>query len=156
MLVAKELSYYPTEALEVKDKPRKNTKKNIRKVQEKKKKNNSLAKLTIMSIPMVILGIALSILFRYANITAVRQEITNLERQKVELEKVKLDLVADLEGIKSSVKIAEDAVTKLGMNYPTEGQIVYVSINENKAEHVEKNSIGKQIRKVFSMVTNLF
>ena len=105
---------------------------------------------------MVILGIALSILFRYANITAVRQEITNLERQKVELEKVKLDLVADLEGIKSSVKIAEDAVTKLGMNYPTEGQIVYVSINDNKVEHVEKNSIGKQIRKVFSMVTNLF
>ncbi|MCQ4923844.1 hypothetical protein NE686_12150 [Tissierella carlieri] len=153
MLVAKELSYYPTEALEVKEKPRKKT----RRVQEKKKKkNNSLAKLTIMSIPMVILGIALSILFRYANITAVRQEITNLERQKVELEKVKLDLVADLEGIKSSVKIAEEAVTKLGMNYPTEGQIVYVSINENKAEHVEKNSIGKQIRKVFSMVTNLF
>lgn len=153
MLVAKELSYYPTEALEVKEKPRKKT----RKIQEKKKKkNNSLAKLTIMSIPMVILGIALSILFRYANITAVRQEITNLERQKVELEKVKLDLVADLEGIKSSVKIAEEAVTKLGMNYPTEGQIVYVSINENKVEHVEKNSIGKQIRKVFSMVTNLF
>ncbi|CAK7072242.1 hypothetical protein ACF3M2_17140 [Tissierella carlieri] len=153
MLVAKELSYYPTEALEVKEKPRKKT----RKIQEKKKKkNNSLAKLTIMSIPMVILGIALSILFRYANITAVRQEITNLERQKVELEKVKLDLVADLEGIKSSVKIAEDAVTKLGMNYPTEGQIVYVSINDNKVEHVEKNSIGKQIRKVFSMVTNLF
>jgi cell division protein FtsL len=153
LLVAKELSYYPTEALEVKEKPRKKT----RKIQEKKKKkNNSLAKLTIMSIPMVILGIALSILFRYANITAVRQEITNLERQKVELEKVKLDLVADLEGIKSSVKIAEDAVTKLGMNYPTEGQIVYVSINDNKVEHVEKNSIGKQIRKVFSMVTNLF
>ncbi|MBU5313530.1 hypothetical protein KQI38_16020 [Tissierella carlieri] len=153
MLVAKELSYYPTEALEVKEKPRKKT----RKIQEKKKKkNNSLAKLTIMSIPMVILGIALSILFRYANITAVRQEITNLERQKVELEKVKLDLVADLEGIKSSVKIAEDAVTKLGMNYPTEGQIVYVSINDNKVEHVEKSSIGKQIRKVFSMVTNLF
>ena len=153
MLVAKELSYYPTEALEVKEKPRKKT----RKIQEKKKKkNNSLAKLTIMSIPMVILGIALSILFRYANITAVRQEITNLERQKVELEKVKLDLVADLEGIKSSVKIAEDAVTKLGMNYPTEGQIVYVSINDNKVEHVEKNSIGKHIRKVFSMVTNLF
>lgn len=153
MLVAKELSYYPIEALEVKEKPRKKT----RRVQEKKKKkNNSLAKLTIMSIPMVILGIALSILFRYANITAVRQEITNLERQKVELEKVKLDLVADLEGIKSSVKIAEEAVTKLGMNYPTEGQIVYVSINENKVEHVEKNSIGKQIRKVFSMVTNLF
>ncbi len=152
MLVAKELSYYPTEVLEVKEKPKKNTKV----IKEKKKKNNSFAKLIIMIIPMVFLGIALSILFRYANITEVRQEITKLERQKIELEKTKLDLVAELEGIKSSAKIAEDAITKLGMNYPTEGQIVYLSVNENNVEHVEKSSIGKQIRKVFSMVTNFF
>ncbi len=152
MLVAKELSYYPTETLEVKEKPRKN----IKKAQEKKRKNNSFAKLIILSIPMIMVGIALFILFRYANITEVRQEITKLERQKVELEKTKQDLIGELEGIKSSVKIAEDAVTKLGMDYPTEGQIVYISVNENKIEQAEEPGIGKQIRKIFSMVTNLF
>lgn len=152
MLVAKELSYYPTEALEVKERPRKN----IKKVQEKKRNNNSFAKLIILSIPIIMVGIALFILFRYANITEVRQDITKLERQKVELEKTKQDLIAELEGIKSSVKIAEDAVIKLGMDYPTEGQIVYISVNENKIEQVEEPGIGKQIRKIFSMVTNLF
>lgn len=152
MLVAKELSYYPTETLKVKEKPRTD----IRKTQVKKKKNNSFTKLVILSIPIAIVGIALFILFRYTDITAVRQEITKLEKQKVELEKTKLDLVAELEGIKSSVKIAEEAITKLGMDYPTEGQIVYITVNDNEIQNAEQPSIGKQIRKVFSMVTNLF
>ncbi len=152
MLVAKELSYYPTETLEVKEK----SKKNIKKIKENKRNNNSLAKLMILCMPMVILGIALLILFRYANMTAIRQEITQLERQKMELEKTKLNLIADLEGIKSSVKIAEDAITKLGMDYPTENQIVYVSVKEDTTEHIEKSSISGQIKKIFSIVTNLF
>ncbi|WP_353094077.1 hypothetical protein [Tissierella praeacuta] len=156
MLVAKELSYYPEKTLEVKEKPRKKTRKSTRKAQDRKRKSSSLAKLVILTVPMIVLGIALFILFGYANITAVRQEITKLERQKIDLEKEKMNLIADLEGIKSSTKIAEEAITKLGMDYPTEGQIVYVSVEENTSEDVKEYSMGKQIKKMFSMVTNLF
>ena len=151
MLVARsELSYYPMETLEVKEK----TVKKVKKTTNSKK--SSAPKLVYLTFPLIILGISLSILFGYAKITAVRVDITKLENQKIELEKTKQDLIADLEGIKSSVKITEDAIMKLGMDYPTEGQIVYISVNENLGDQIEKASFGKKIIKMFSMVTNLF
>jgi len=156
LLVAKELSYYPEKKVEVKENPKHNRRNSTKKVQEKRKKSSSFAKLVILSIPMFGLGIALFILFGYANITAVRHEITKLETQKIRLEKEKLDLIAELEGIKSSTKISEDAITKLGMDYPSEGQIVYVTVEENIIKDKEKPGIDKQIKKMFSMVTNLF
>lgn len=153
MLVAKsELYYYPEETLEVKDKP----KKQMNKASKRNKKNNSIVKLIIICVPLIILGISLSILFRYANLTSIRRDITKLELEKRELEKTKMNLIGDLESLKSSVRIAEEATTKLGMDYPVEGQIVYVSINENSNQQVEEPTIKKQIKKVFSMVTNLF
>ena len=106
-LLAREFSYYPEETIEVKKKHRK-------KKERKKKNNNSILKLFALTIPFVLLGISLLILSRYANITSIRQEPTKLEREKVELEKIKMNLIADLEGIKSSAKIEEDAITKLG------------------------------------------
>ncbi|WMM23362.1 hypothetical protein RBU61_10380 [Tissierella sp. MB52-C2] len=152
MLVARELKYYPTEELEVQKKPRKSQKK----VKLKKKRNNGLAKLMILSMPLFFLGIALLILFRYANITAVRQEITKLERQRAELEVVKQDLIGELEGIKSSTKISEDAITKLGMNYPEEGQVVYIAINENEMDSLEKVNKESPLKKLVSIFRNLF
>lgn len=152
MLVARELKYYPTEELEVQKKPRKSQKK----VKLKKKRSNSLAKLMILSMPLFFLGIALLILFRYANITAVRQEITKLERQRAELEVVKQDLIGELEGIKSSTKISEDAITKLGMNYPEEGQVVYIAINENEMDSLEKVNEDSPLKKLVSIFRNLF
>ena len=109
-----------------------------------------------MTIPFVILGISLLILSRYANITTIRQELTELEREKVELEKVRMNLIADLEGIKSSAKIEEDAITKLGMNYPTEDQVVYISVNYNTIENEEKITLGGRFSKILSFVSNLF
>lgn len=155
MLVARsELSYYPMETYEVKRQPNNKAKTGTKDIREKK--NNSVPKLAFLTIPMIILGISLFILFGYAKITAVRIDITELENQKVELEKTKLNLIADLEGLKSSSKISKDAVLKLGMDYPTEGQIVYVSVNDKNIVDIEKASIGKHLKKVLSMVTNLF
>ncbi|NLK43174.1 MAG: hypothetical protein GX300_02130 [Tissierellia bacterium] len=148
-MLAREFSYYPEETLEVKKKVRK-------KAISKKKQNNSLLKLFVLTIPFVILGISLLILSRYANITTIRQELTELEREKVELEKVRMNLIADLEGIKSSAKIEEDAITKLGMNYPTEDQVVYISVNYNTIENEEKITLGGRFSKILSFVSNLF
>lgn len=97
----------------------------------------------------------MSILFRYVNITQVRQEITALEYQKEELEKNKINLIGDLESLKSSPKIAEQAKEKLGMDYPTKDQVVYVNLNEglNKSETVKKSN---PINLIMSKIGNLF
>ncbi len=155
MLVAKnELSYYPEEILEVSEKKTKSLKN--RKV-AKKKKNNSNIKLSFIGIATMFLILSLSILFRYANITKVRSEITQLEREKVELEKTKQDLIAELEGIKSSSRIEEDAIYKLGMDYPSEEQIVYLTINEVSTDiDGDKATIAKQLKNIISMVSSLF
>ncbi|MBU5438181.1 cell division protein FtsL [Tissierella sp. MSJ-40] len=155
VLVAKsELSYYPEEILEVSEKKTKSLKN--RKV-AKKKKNNSNIKLSFIGIATMFLILSLSILFRYANITKVRSEITQLEREKIELEKTKQDLIAELEGIKSSSRIEEDAIYKLGMDYPSEEQIVYLTINEVSTDiDGDKVTIVKQLKNIISMVSSLF
>lgn len=150
MLVARaELNYYPEENLKINEKTRK-------RVVKKKKKSNSLSKLMSISIATIILLTSLFILFRYAKISATRLEITQLERQKNELEKDKMDLIANLEELKSSRKIVEDARYKLGMDYPAEGQIVYISVEENTNDNLENISKSVQLRKVLSLFSSLF
>src|SRR5690554_12334 len=105
-----------------------------------------------MGIAMVGLILALFILYRYANITKIRLEITELEKQKIELEKEKENLVGELEAIKSSSKIEEDAIIKLGMDYPTEDQVVYVDIDElvfaDELEGMKEFFIVKQFKNI--------
>ncbi|NLY86475.1 MAG: cell division protein FtsL [Tissierellia bacterium] len=149
-MLAREFSYYPEETFEVQEKQRKKV--------VRKKKNNSVLKLFLLTIPFIILSISLLILSGYAKITTIRQELTELEREKVELEKTKMNLIADLEGIKSSGKIEEDAITKLGMDYPNEDQIVYitVNVNEDPIEQEEKLTLGGRLGKILGIVSNLF
>ena len=158
MLVARsELSYYPEAELETQEnhnRPRKNINKKQRR---KQKKVQSSVKLMYIFMAIIFLGTCLLILTRYADITSVRTNITKLEREKVELERIKLDLIGELEGIKSSVQIAEDAVLKLGMDYPTEGQTAYITVKDRNVENVmEKLSIKEHIEKVFNQVASLF
>lgn len=151
-MLARELSYYPENSYEVKRQPNKTR----RKVH--KKGNDNILKYIALIIPIIILSISLLILSRYANITAIRQEITAMEREKVELEKIKMNLVADLEGIKSSARIEEDAINKLGMNYPTEEQIVYVTVGDNTIETtkvVEKANLGNRFKNIFSIFSKI-
>lgn len=149
-MLAREFSYYPEETFEVQEKQRKKV--------VRKKKNNSVLKLFLLTIPFIILSISLLILSGYAKITTIRQELTELEREKVELEKTKMNLIADLEGIKSSGKIEEDAITKLGMDYPNEDQIVYITVNVNvdPIEQEEKLTLGGRLGKILGIVSNLF
>lgn len=153
MLVAKkELDYY-LEQVELED----NKPKKIK----KKSKSKVVHKLIAMGIAMVGLVLALLILFRYANITKIRQEITELERTKIELEREKEDLVAELETIKSSSKIEEDAMTKLGMEYPTKEQVVYIDVKEITPDNIidQKSSkivLLKQFKDIVNLVMSLF
>jgi len=158
LLVAeKELNYYPEDIVEevVEDK-KKNTKKRSIK---KKKKSNALLKLVCISAVAIGMAICLFILYRYANITKAGLEVNKLEIQRNELEGVKSGLLAELEEVKSSEKIREDAMYKLGMSYPKENQIVYISINDSnddiKTTTDDKNTT-KGMDKMFSLFSSLF
>jgi len=155
LLAKAELNYYPEEVLEKQYINNPKSKKEKRAVKNKTKLN-TLVKLACLSCAIIIMITSLFILLRYAKITKIRMDVTELEKQKIELEKTKLDLVADLEGIKSSLKISEDAVYKLGMSYPQEGQIVYVSVDDVSNEVVDNGSITSQLGKVISLFSSLF
>ncbi|HZK33086.1 MAG TPA: cell division protein FtsL [Tissierellaceae bacterium] len=150
MSEARQLSYYPVEELEI----NRRAKKPIKKSKKIKKKNDSGIKILFLFFPVIICSICLLILFRYVNITSVRQEITSLENEVIDLEKDKLNLIGDLEGIKSSKKIAEDASLKLGMDYPTQDQIVYISVNETIAK--EKPKYNSRLKRMLSIVGSMF
>ena len=150
MSEARELSYYPIEEVKTYKRPNRN----IKKTKTIKKKSNSGIKIVFLFFPVIISSICLLILLRYVNITTVRQEITYLENQKIELAKNRANLIGDIEGIKASKEVAEDAMLKLGMDYPRQDQIVYISVNESLAkEELEALHIFK---KIFSIVASKF
>ncbi|TJX13330.1 hypothetical protein E9840_09835 [Tissierella creatinini] len=137
MLVAKaEYSYYP-EPIE-KPKPIKQTK-------VKKKVINKRMYFTIAIISFIT---CLFILSGYAKITEARLEITKMEKEVVELKKIKANLEGDLESYKSTTKISEDAINNLGMIYPQEGQIIYISVEDSEME-VAKGGLTDIIKGVF-------
>lgn len=163
LLVAKaELNYYPEEIYEEeyqetnKDKNRKVNKNKNRKVNKKKNKSKALMKLACLFIAIAILSTSLFILFRYASITKIRMEVTELERKKVELEKNKLNLLADLDNVKSTLNVSEDAIYKLGMSYPQEGQVMYLSLEDTVDDTIESVSISDKLNNVLSMFSGLF
>ncbi|MBC8590717.1 septum formation initiator family protein [Wansuia hejianensis] len=156
MIVAKaELNYYPEEVSE--KKIIENNKKNIKKKSNKKdNKAKVIFKLACISVTVVILLVSLFILYRYENISKMRMEVNKLEKDKLELERTKSVLVTELEELKSSLKITEDAKYKLGMSYPQESQIVYVSVDDVKTESTKTNGIFSQFNKVFGLFSSLF
>jgi hypothetical protein len=83
-----------------------------------------------------------------------------LESEKNTLEKEKQEKLSELEEVKNSAKIEEDATAKLGMNYPTEAQIVYLDVNENKLKEEQKEdsnvAVKKYFKNILSAIINLF
>lgn len=149
-MLAKKLKYYPEDQVEINEERQKR----IKKAKTIQKKRNSLLKIFSLFVPILITGICVSILFRYVNITQVRQEITNLEYEREELEKNKINLIGDLESLKSSPKIAEQAKNKLGMDYPEKDQVVYVNVNDKSSKsQVDKkaNSLDLILGKIGSL-----
>lgn len=157
-------NYYPEEAIN--DRPIGTGEKVRKRTKQKRKtkvnsKANVQATLKLLTMGTVLLIMAASILYLlgYAEISKTRMEINNLESYKTEMEKSRVDLIADLEGIKSSAKISEDALYKLGMTYPEKGQIMYISVAD-EIENTEKTNIAKEKGEnqngIFSFLSGLF
>ncbi|HLS53566.1 MAG TPA: hypothetical protein VK031_06310 [Tissierellaceae bacterium] len=159
MVVAKsQLDYYPEEVQEKRRVEEERRKRKQKAIQRQRRLNVFLKVATLMVVG-IILSISLYILKGYANISQISMEINELEKQKKELEEIKASLDYDLIEIKSSLKISEDAMYKLGMTYPRQDQIVYVSIDEGTEDNIgsENNQgISKKINEVVSLFSSFF
>ncbi len=69
-----------------------------------------------------------------------------LENEKYQLERDREDLFAELEVVKNSVKIEERAKINLGMDYPKDEQLVYLSIGETNEKKKLKIRFFSQSR----------
>lgn len=130
MLVAKsELNNYTAAPLydERKDEQRRiKRKKELR----RRKKQKMVFKLyCILGISLFTM-VSFLILRGYSNISSSRMNITSLEKRRNELEQTKSSMISELEEAKSSVKISEEAMYKLSMDYPSYDQVVYLSLGE--------------------------
>lgn len=104
---------------------------NNRQLKVKKRKN--LAKPLYMTIAIVII-MFLGVSIAYSHLSSIDKEIMAKEKEISDLKKTKLALEAEVKGIKSSTEIQDEAMYKLGMAYPSQDQIVYVDISENKRQ----------------------
>ena len=159
MVVTKaELNYYPEEVIEEKKLKKQESPKN-KKNPKRQGKINPRLKLFGLFLSVFIMAFSLFILLGYANISKVSFEINQLENKRNQLESEKAALVADLEGIKSYRRIADEAMHKLGMIYPKEDQVVYVSFGndlDTNSQTEENKGFLKSVSEVFGIFSSLF
>lgn len=131
-------------------------KKVVSKSKVHKKKVHAVNKGMYVFIAIIILFTSLFILGGYAKITSMRVEISKLENSASDLVKLKKDLAGNLEGLKNTTLISEQARNNLGMIYPEDGQVEYVSLNEQVKVNSYKESINDRVKSVLGIFSSLF
>lgn len=144
-------------------KPKNNIKSNatIKQKTTPKVKKEVSAKIAIrvftLSAVFIMMLLFIVSLIGHSSITKTRMEVNKLETYKEDLKKTKIDLTAELEGIKSSSRIGDDAMYILGMVYPEDDQVVHLNISDEIDMTVAKGQgdiLG--IGKLYSYISGLF
>lgn len=148
-MLAEKLEYYQYPEFQEVVKPKSKVKPQVH-------RSSALNKQMYLALAVSILITSLFILQGYAKITSVRLDITRLEKEKSELYKVRQELEGNLEGLKNTALIAEQARAYLGMIYPEEGQISYVAVNNSTYEDTRVFSFTDKVRNVLSIFSSLF
>ncbi len=120
------------------------------------KKSYALNRRMYITLAIILLSTSLFILQGYAKITSMRLEITSLENEATELEKLKQDLSGTLEGLKNTTLISEQAKNSLGMIYPEEGQIEYITINDSVSNDSYQVTFQDKVRNVIGIFASLY
>ncbi|MDU5466552.1 MAG: septum formation initiator family protein [Peptoniphilus harei] len=95
-------------------------------------KNQILNNKPFIFTVVIVTIVFVSILILYSQIAGLDREILKQKAEIDELNKTKITLVGEIKAVKSSEQIAEEAMYKLGMVYPSEDQIVYIDSREEK------------------------
>lgn len=160
MLAKKEESnYYYPEQIELEVDPlERKAKKSNRSI--KKKKSQARSKLITMGLAILGLVLSLVVLLGYTNITKMRTEITALETTNAELAREEEDILSEMEILKSSLNIEENAIIKLGMAYPMKDQIVNVNVGDIDIDEIRdienEATFVSKLKGIVNKVSNLF
>lgn len=119
----------------------------------KKKKPRLNGKVAIVGVAITSFILAVSVLYGYATITKIKLEISNLESDRLALENEKEYMIANLEEVKSTSRIEDKAIIKLGMDYPKEDQLVYLDVlgSDPKAVSEDKSLIKSIVNSVLGL-----
>ncbi|MGM0396380.1 MAG: septum formation initiator family protein [Bacillota bacterium] len=121
-----------------------------------RKKSYALNRRMYINLAIILLSTSLFILQGYAKITSMRLEITRLENEATELAKFKKDLSGTLEGLKNTTLISEQAKNNLGMIYPEEGQIEYITVNDTVSVDSYQVTLQDKVRNVIGLFASLY
>ena len=99
---------------------------------KRRKRQRMIFKLACIASIALFTVVCFFVLKGYSDISQTRLDITRLERSRNELEQTKFSILSELEEAKSSVKINEEAMYKLSMDYPGSDQVVYISLGKSK------------------------
>ena len=72
-------------------------------------------------------------------------EISQMDKEIVNLNKSKQNLTGKVEELKSSSNIVAEAKYKLGMVYPDESQVVYFTLDESTGETIEDEGVINRV-----------
>ncbi|MBU5677289.1 cell division protein FtsL [Alkaliphilus sp. MSJ-5] len=125
MVLARKESAYIHEQVE--EKQQSKTRKS-----KKLKKNYKFEKFVIAIALATVFAFSILLLTRFMAITEVKHRVNSLQNQieKLEIEKEKLRV--EVEKVSKSGWIESEAKTRLGMDYPSSDQMIYININPTK------------------------
>jgi len=95
-------------------------------------KNKFLNNKPFMFTMAIVLIVIAATTIMYSQIAGLDREILKQKNEIEELNKTMSTLSGEIKKVKSSSQIAEEAMYKLGMIYPSEDQIVYLDSKEEK------------------------
>lgn len=92
--------------------------------------NRAMRRITFaLAIPGLLAGVLLMVyMYRYSSITSMKYDINRMYKELEELENQKKELHLEIEKTKRSDLIESTAREQLGMEYPTEEQIIYITV----------------------------
>lgn len=118
----------------------------FRKKTKQKEKNTTIAtksKVKLVALSVVVLGVCLGILLLNAYVSQLKYELLSLNKSKEELIEEKSLLEIKIDKMKQSDWIEQAAISQLGMSYPTQDQIIYVSLDNINEGVKNELQVGK-------------
>lgn len=92
-------------------------------------KSNNLKKNLVIFLGLVNLSLVILTLYTYVTINSLNKEISKIQNDMLKLETIRDEYKIELSNSMSLEKVKEIAKYKLGMIYPDENQIYYISTN---------------------------
>lgn len=138
-------------------------------IKQKTVKNYRFEKILLTFAIMLVFSLSLMLLTRFAAITEAKHQIHTLNNQLEQLKMQKERLKVEVERVSKSRWIEEEAIERLGMQYPLPEQVIYIHVPptevalltsqiniKNEWLPSSQNSSIDAIYKIFGKIATLF